>query len=329
MNRLDSKPVQDSDPARDMIEAVLSAHPQTSDGRKGPWSHTFTGKGFFLLDPKPEDYDLLDAAHSLSHAPRWIGHAIHQQRTAAHSIGLSHIIEETTGDLMAAYHAHHHDDSEYAFPDIPSPIKRSTPFFSAIERPIEIAFARALGIPLEYIDHPLVKEFDKSLASDEYAEAMSFPPPYSRTSRFGRIGAGVFDPGEARLPSRMLEIKFIERHFDLAIRLDLASESDLRAAFERLASIYENHRKVPKKRKDDEFHFSKFCDDPANKATVARASEAARRFLMQSPGLAARRHFDPDIHAISLPPSYCHQLPQENVENEQIDAATVAPMRLR
>lgn len=249
--------------------------PSAVPDRRGPWIPTFSGKAICPLDIHVEDYDLLDAAHSLATSSRWGGHAIIPQRTAAHTIGVSFVLEALTGDKMAAYMGLHHDDAEYAFPDILSPVKHSNPIFKAIEEPIERAFFTALGIPEEYWDLEIVKHVDKCLASDEYADSLPIPPAAARASTYYRLGVGAFDDGKSDY--RRLENLWLTRHFDLAIALQLASENDRIATFERLDRVYAERAAKTELDKASCFAFDELRI--GNEDKIAMAKQAARFFF--------------------------------------------------
>jgi hypothetical protein len=53
---------------------------------RGPWMQTFTGKAFHVLDPRPEDIDLVDVAHALSICARYAGHSQAPYSVAQHSL---------------------------------------------------------------------------------------------------------------------------------------------------------------------------------------------------------------------------------------------------
>jgi len=54
--------------------------------RIGDWIQTYTGKRFWPLDPRPEDVDILDIAHSLSLLCRFTGHTSSFYSVSQHSI---------------------------------------------------------------------------------------------------------------------------------------------------------------------------------------------------------------------------------------------------
>ena len=44
------------------------------NGNRGPWIETFSGRLYYLLDPRPQDIVLADIAHSLARICRFTGH---------------------------------------------------------------------------------------------------------------------------------------------------------------------------------------------------------------------------------------------------------------
>lgn len=84
------------------------------------WIQTFSGKKFFPLDPRIEDIDIIDIAHSLSNQCRFSGHVKHFYSVAQHSVYVSYLSKSLAG-LM-------HDGSEAYLVDLPKPIKDSGEF---------------------------------------------------------------------------------------------------------------------------------------------------------------------------------------------------------
>lgn len=100
---------------------------------------TFTGKKLHI-EPKPEDIDIRDIAHSLSLAPRWGGHSTFPYTVAAHSIYVSRIVP-VGFHLFALLH----DASEAYLADIPSPMKVLLPDYKLLEHKIMVAVATRFG----------------------------------------------------------------------------------------------------------------------------------------------------------------------------------------
>src|SRR5690348_18006267 len=81
--------------------------------------HTFTGRTFCPLDPKPEDIDIQDIAHALSCQCRFTGHSRKFYSVAEHCVRVSLLVSP---DLQLA--ALLHDASEAYLSDVARPIKR-------------------------------------------------------------------------------------------------------------------------------------------------------------------------------------------------------------
>ena len=87
---------------------------------------TYTGKIFNPLDPKIEDIDIEDIAHSLSMQCRFNGHIEQFYSIAQHSVLVSYVCEEINS--LDALSGLLHDASEAYICDIPSPIKKTQQF---------------------------------------------------------------------------------------------------------------------------------------------------------------------------------------------------------
>ena len=88
--------------------------------RKGDWIQTFTGRAFYVLDPRPEDVDIEDIAHALSMQCRFAGHCREFYSVAQHSVTASWLVppEDALWGLL-------HDAAEAYVVDLPRPIKRA------------------------------------------------------------------------------------------------------------------------------------------------------------------------------------------------------------
>ena len=124
---------------------------------------TYTGRKFYALDPHPEDVDIRDIAHALSNNCRWGGHAHTFYSVAQHSLFVAYFVPTLEALL--------HDASEAYIMDMPRPIKRQMPEYSAIEDRLMRCIAERFGFA--YPVDKLVK------AADDFAlyheKRMLFP----------------------------------------------------------------------------------------------------------------------------------------------------------
>lgn len=132
------------------------------------WLQTHTGKKFFPLDPKIEDIDIEDIAHSLSMLCRFTGHSTFFYSVSQHSVLVSYNCNPEDA-LMGLLH----DASEYALQDIPSPLKRSGKFEEyriyeyKLQSMIYTKFCKSI------IEPPSVKEADIRMLATEARDLMS------------------------------------------------------------------------------------------------------------------------------------------------------------
>jgi 5'-deoxynucleotidase YfbR-like HD superfamily hydrolase len=98
-----------------------------------PWIQTYTGRAFDLLNPRPEQIDVLDIAHALSNLCRFTGHVREFYSVAQHSC----LVAEIVSDLWRAgphsrpcpeivlLAALLHDAPEAYIGDVSTPLKRA------------------------------------------------------------------------------------------------------------------------------------------------------------------------------------------------------------
>ena len=98
---------------------------------------TFTGKAFFVLDPRAEDICIEDIAHHLSHLCRFAGATREMYSVAEHCV---------RGTLELARRGHDdctqlafllHDAAEAYCIDLPRPLKRALPEYERIENGVQ------------------------------------------------------------------------------------------------------------------------------------------------------------------------------------------------
>jgi hypothetical protein len=111
--------------------------------RKGDWVPTHTGGKFYPLDPRPEEIDIQDIAHSLARTCRFNGHGQSFYSVAQHSCIVSQEVS-ATNKLWGLLH----DAAEAYIGDMVSPVKNlpEFAFYREMENSIMSAVAVAFGL---------------------------------------------------------------------------------------------------------------------------------------------------------------------------------------
>jgi hypothetical protein len=148
--------------------------PALTDDR-GVYLSTRDGHLVYLLDPRPEDFDPVRTARTLSNEHRYVGN-FGPYSVAQHAVLVSEVAEdlayralqEDASDpwsdeiaeavRLVGLAALHHDDSEYVTGDLPQPVKSLFPEFKRFEKSFEPAIEARYGIDLS---NPLIKEADR------------------------------------------------------------------------------------------------------------------------------------------------------------------------
>jgi hypothetical protein len=91
--------------------------------RTGDWFVTYTGKEFYPLDPRVEDFCIEDIAHALALQTRWMGHCKNFYSIASHSMACLKVAEMEGRSEEARQWALMHDAAEAYTGDIVRPIK--------------------------------------------------------------------------------------------------------------------------------------------------------------------------------------------------------------
>lgn len=152
------------------------------------WIQTHTGKKFFPLDPRLEDICIEDIARALSMQCRYAGHVARFYSVAEHSVRISHLVEERTGDVAKTLWGLLHDATEAYLSDIPRPLKRQPvmqPYREA-EKRLSIMIAARFGLSL---DEPReVIDLDTEILGTEALQLKSpIHPDWAKTTATGQL----------------------------------------------------------------------------------------------------------------------------------------------
>lgn len=124
-----------------------------ADWFRGDWFQTHTGVQFYPIDPRPEDINITDIAHGLSHVCRFGGHTREFYSVAQHSVIVSQIVPSELA-LVGLLH----DASEAYLGDMVRPLKLSMPEYRRAEERLERVIAEVFGIAFPY--PPEIKHAD-------------------------------------------------------------------------------------------------------------------------------------------------------------------------
>lgn len=135
----------------------------SSAPRKGDWLQTYTGKTFHPMDPRVQDVDIRDIAHSLSMQCRYAGHCRRFYSVAEHSVLIARWLVGKQRD--AALYGLLHDASEAYLVDVPRPVKPYLTGYHDAEARVQAAVWARFGL---YAAVPaIVKEADDRILADE------------------------------------------------------------------------------------------------------------------------------------------------------------------
>lgn len=140
--------------------------------RKGDWIQTYRGIIFYPIDPRIEEIDIIDIAHSLGHMCRFTGHTKKFYSVAEHCIRVSQIATK-----KLKLYALLHDASEAYLTDIPRPLKKLPLFndYLVYEKRLQNMIYKKFGLrplstklqnELDYIDEMVLMTEGRDLMYD-------------------------------------------------------------------------------------------------------------------------------------------------------------------
>lgn len=138
----------------------LADYQAANDNRIGDWMQTYTGLKFWPLDPREDEVDIRDIAHSLSMQCRYGGHSIRFYSVAEHSVLMSRMVapEYAMWALL-------HDAAEAYLADVPRPLKRHLAGYKAAEAKVMAAICAHFDLPPEM--PAAVHAADERILTDE------------------------------------------------------------------------------------------------------------------------------------------------------------------
>lgn len=177
----------------------------STNGRRGDWIQTYSGRAFWPLDPRPEDIDLVDIAHHLSNKCRYQGATKTFYSVIEHSC---HIAAYFGAQLhwrpsvrrRRARLALFHESGETYLPDVPRPIKQEMPFFCEAEDRIQAMAMAKFGIAADEEDWAAMHVADWRVCLDERAALLGpSPQPWGELENLEPLGVTILalPPGEA------------------------------------------------------------------------------------------------------------------------------------
>ena len=193
----------------------------TRMGRRGGSILTYSGIEFFPLDPRREEINLVDVAHSLSLKTRFTGHTRVFYSVAEHAVRVSRFLEEQSClSVMEQFVGLHHDDAEAFLPDVATPLKVMAEFekYREIEHAIQkLCFEKFGCDDLKSGNgsrYKPIKEADVCtfLYEKEWLMASRSGDPPRRSDR-------TSDSGLFPMTSTQANLAFLERHICLAEKL--------------------------------------------------------------------------------------------------------------
>ena len=161
------------------------------------WIRTYSGKKFYVFDPRQKDIVIEDFAHALSLICRFTGHTEDLYSVGQHSLLAMELcpdefkLEGLTHDFPEAY-----------ITDLATPVKRKMPNYKEYENNLHIAIAKKFH--LQYPMPKIIKEIDNELFQMEWAYLME---------RNKKVKSGKFrmERDEFRiLPPKEVEKRIIE-----------------------------------------------------------------------------------------------------------------------
>lgn len=166
----------------DVLGAVVAPPPEPP--RLGDWMQVASGGQFWPLDPRADEINIEDIAHSLAMQCRYAGHCLRFYSVAEHSVLMArHLAAAGSPDALWALL---HDASEAYLVDVPRPVKPFLTGYKEAEARVMASVCDRFGLPI--LMPTEVHEADNRILVDEMSQNMTPPPvPWN----IPEVGLGV------------------------------------------------------------------------------------------------------------------------------------------
>jgi 5'-deoxynucleotidase YfbR-like HD superfamily hydrolase len=171
-----------------LVEDLAAYDAEHAADRRGEWMTTFSGRRFWLMDPRPGDIDIEDIAQGLSRLSRYFGGTLgrHGYTVAQHSVLASWIVGQP-----ARLAALLHDAPEAYAGDVITPLKKLLgDAYRRIEAAIMAAVAGRFGLTLSEEVVREVEWADRVMLATEVRDLVP-------------LHALRFEPAEGPMPCRI------------------------------------------------------------------------------------------------------------------------------
>lgn len=138
---------------------------------KEHWIETYTGKYFDLVNPSPDDVDVVDIAHSLSMQCRYNGHCRKFYSVAQHSVMVAKLMPKVPERSLGIYGLLH-DAAEAYIGDIPSPVKALISDIREVEERILNVIYAKFNLDIAMSRMPEIKHADRIAMTIEVKNLM-------------------------------------------------------------------------------------------------------------------------------------------------------------
>jgi len=129
------------------------------------WIRTYSGKKFYVFNPRLKDISIEDIAHALSLMCRFTGHTEELYSVGQHSLIVMELCpEEFKLEGLT------HDFPEAYITDLATPVKRRMPSFKECEDTLHTAIAKKFH--LQFPMPKIIKEIDQEVFKMEWAYLM-------------------------------------------------------------------------------------------------------------------------------------------------------------
>ena len=145
------------------------------------WIRTHTGRRFYPLAPRIEDFCIEDVAHALSNQCRYAGHTPELYSVAQHSVHVQEYLAQIGAGLEIQFAGLMHDAPEAYLQDMPTPIKRAMPAYREAEDRVDVLLREFFGVATGPDIDETVKIADMGVFAMEVRDLMGNPQDWDST----------------------------------------------------------------------------------------------------------------------------------------------------